>query len=127
MYIPKYTRTLPDARDKSRRRAAERGSYWNRFRRFFCDGFFDTKGGGPAVIIFPVLLELERGTVVWVGNDEAVCLVCVSGVLWITEGDQRDLVLKSGESLTVHKDQRALVHALVGARFTMRRHTDSPA
>ena len=60
----------------------------------------------------------------WVCNEESVDLLCHSGVLWITEGDHRDLVLASGESLSAHKDRRTLVHALLDARFTMRNHTD---
>lgn len=109
------------------KRAAERGFLWSRYHGLILIRFSSKKWAGPAPKPLPLILELERGKVVWVCNDEDVDLVCHSGVLWVTEGDQRDLVLTSGESLTVHKDQRALVHALLDARFTMRPPTDSPA
>lgn len=110
-----------------RKRAAERRSFGDRYRGLITKGFLSRKRAGLAPTPFPVILELERGKVVWVCDDEGVDLVCHSGVLWVTEGDQRDLVLTSGESLSVHKDQHALVHALLDAWFTMRPHTDSPA
>lgn len=109
-----------------RTHAAERCSFWKRFRELIFKGFLSRKLAGSAPKPFPLILELERGKVVWVCNDE-VDLVCRSGLLWITRGDQRDLILTSGESLKVNKDQRALVHALLDARFTLQPWTHSPA
>lgn len=128
MFITEYTHRLPADRDMSliRKHAAERGSYLNRFRGLIFKGFLSTKRAGPPPKP-PLMLELERGKVVWVCHDESVDLVCRSGVLWITRGDQRDLVLTSGESLIVHNKQRVLVHAMLDARFTIRPHADSPA
>ena len=110
-----------------RKHAAERCSFWERNRALIFKGFLSRKLAGPALKPFPLILELKRGKVVWVSNDEGVDLKCHSGVLWVTKGDQRDLVLNSGESLAVQKDQPALVHALMDARFTTRAYTDSPA
>lgn len=107
------------------KRAAERGSLWSRYRGLIFIGFSSRKWAGPTLKPLPLILELKRGKVVWVCNDEGVNLVCHLGVLWVTEGDQRDLVLTIGESLTVHKNQHALVHALLDARFTMRPHIDA--
>lgn len=90
-----------------RKRATERGSYLDRFRGLIFNGFLSTKRAGPPPKP-PLMLELERGKVVWVCHDESVDLECRSGVLWITRGDQRDLILTSGESLIVQNDQRVL-------------------
>jgi len=67
----------------------------------------------------PVVLELERGRVLWVSDEAGVGLICHAGCLWVTEGDDRDQILQGGDSLVVGKRERALVHALDDARFTM--------
>ncbi len=129
MFITQYTPPTANCCDMRliRKHAAKRGSFWNRCRGLIFKGFLSRKWAGPAPTPFPVILELERGKVVWVCNNEGIDLECHSGVLWVTVGDQRDLILTSGESLTLHKDQRALVHALLDTRFAMRPPTDSPA
>ena len=47
---------------------------------------------------------------------------CLGGQLWITQdGDQRDVVLKPGESFVLDRPGTALVSALSEARFVLRR------
>lgn len=47
---------------------------------------------------------------------------CLEGCLWITQdGDPRDVVVQTGQSFTVDRDQRALVHAMDAARVRVSR------
>ena len=83
------------------------------------------KSAGLASTPVSGILALEPGKIAWVHNPDGGDLVCCSGVLWVTMGDHQDRILTSGDSLKVHKYQRALVHALRAARFTLRPHAES--
>jgi hypothetical protein len=51
---------------------------------------------------------------------------CLEGCLWITQdGDPRDVVVQSGQSFTVDRDQRALVYAMEAARVRVSRSARS--
>lgn len=67
-----------------------------------------------------VVLELGRGKVLWVCDGDGAQVTCHAGALWVTGGDARDVVLRSGESLTVPRRRRALVHAMHDSRLSVR-------
>jgi hypothetical protein len=47
---------------------------------------------------------------------------CLEGCVWITlDSDPRDVVLQAGQSFTVDRDRRALVHALDPVRVRVTR------
>lgn len=129
MHITMYTTGLSPDRELGlvRRCTTGRPSLWDRFRVLAGKGFSRRRVASPTPTDFPVTLDLAGGEVVWICSNVGVGLECHSGVLWVTRGDGQDLVLTAGESLTVHKDERALVHALQDAWFTIRPDTGSHA
>ena len=64
-------------------------------------------------------LQLARRQIVSLHHGKGACITCDGGMLWITVGDTRDILLGAGESFTIDRDDLVLVNALRSSRLSV--------
>lgn len=62
--------------------------------------------------------DLAKHVTHWIGATAGTEVRCVQGTLWLTyDGQQRDIVLRAGESHSSDRGGRLAVHALEAAQY----------
>jgi len=64
--------------------------------------------------------DLGQGRIAWIAHPAGRTVTCEAGALWVTfDGQQLDVVLKSGQSYYCRDDARMAVYAVAPSRFRM--------
>src|SRR6185295_17534257 len=77
-------------------------------------------GGNMQIELNSSTLNLSPAGVIAVQDGTGTQVLCLSGVLWVTEeGESKDSIVRAGDVLTLRKPGRTVISALEAASLTL--------